>query len=140
MNLIPRLDLDYTLIAAKNCTQCPRKEYDAVKSEQVGYLKPTAETKNITLGDFRSKTPLEVGGSYVKDTLSTRSLESREKIFNNITEWHEFFLVHNITGEETILKRIAKAGSDGFLGLAPSMTANGKPSYVEYLKKIGAIT
>jgi len=31
--LVPSLNLDYTLISAKNCTTCPRRNYDVAKSE-----------------------------------------------------------------------------------------------------------
>jgi hypothetical protein len=33
LNLRPKLNMDYTIIAAPNCTECPSKNYDVQKSE-----------------------------------------------------------------------------------------------------------
>ena len=38
IKLKPRLDMDYTLIAATNCTECPSHNYKDKESEIKGYL------------------------------------------------------------------------------------------------------
>jgi hypothetical protein len=101
----------------------------------MGFLMPNNQTENITLG------VVTAGGNFVRDTISTRSAEAHNKLYDNKTERHEFFLVHNITGEDSIINSMASGKGDGIIGLSPGFSGEkSKPTYVEYLKKIGAIT
>jgi hypothetical protein len=47
INLKPQMQLDYTMIAAKNCSECPSHNFDAVKSEEMGFLEPNLETVSV---------------------------------------------------------------------------------------------
>jgi hypothetical protein len=41
---------DYTMIFAKNCSACGNKNFDAMKSEEMGFLKPNLSTEFIEMG------------------------------------------------------------------------------------------
>jgi len=101
----------------------------------MGFLMPNNQTENITLDEVTAV------GNFVRDTISTTSAEAHNKLYDNKTERHEFFLVHNITGEDAIIRDMYRREGDGIIGLSPGFNGKkSKPTYVEYLKKIGAIT
>ena len=55
--LKPVLTLDLTIIAARNCSNCPVKNYDSIQSEKDGWLKPTGKfyrNHTIELGTANS--------------------------------------------------------------------------------------
>jgi hypothetical protein len=43
IELKPIFSLDFTLIAAKNCSNCPTRNFDSIQSEKDGSLVPTGK-------------------------------------------------------------------------------------------------
>ena len=74
ISLRPRLDLDYTLIVGRNCSQCASTNYDTAKSFELGYLKGTAETESRVVGSGGLSELILANGSFVSDTLSPNTI------------------------------------------------------------------
>jgi hypothetical protein len=69
--LKPILTLDMTVISAKNCSNCPVKNYDSIQSDKDGSLKPTGKlyrNHSIELAIENSNYSMIVNGSSVTDT------------------------------------------------------------------------
>ena len=137
LNLHPRLDMDVTMIAAPNCTECPSRKYEAPKSEEAGMLKPLGETRSISLATFEFEDRFLANGSYVSDIMSTRSEDVRQ-VINNFSKPFEFFLIHNITGDRGQIDMVKNSMGDGYLGLTTDLGSQ-KDTYGMYLKKLGVI-
>lgn len=91
------MNLDYTLISASNCTECPSRKYDDGYSEMLGTLNPvTNTTESIELSLTNTKYSFVVNGSFVKDAFSTEDVSSQADIYES-KERYEFFLIHNMT-------------------------------------------
>ena len=70
--LKPILTLDMTVISARNCSNCPAKNYDSIQSDKDGSLKPTGKlyrNRTIELAIANSNYSMIVNGSSVTDTL-----------------------------------------------------------------------
>ena len=120
ISLRPRMDLDYTLIAAHNCSACPSNKYDDRKSEVMGYLMPSNATESRYLSNAGLNDPLMFKGSFVKDILTpgdNNALNfSHQK---NIS--YEFFLIHNVSGDNSDIRTMQSMMNDGYLGLASDL-------------------
>ncbi len=102
INLSPKLNMDYTAIAAPNCTDCPSKNYDTSKSEGAGFLKRVKETEKFEVSIANTSFSVVLGGSWVTDTLSTKDSGALNATYSNKdTEVYEFFLIHNLTAGDT---------------------------------------
>lgn len=80
ISMIPRFDLDYTIISAKNCTGCyGPQNYDDEKSQQMGYMKVVEGTENTKT---RLKTifsdPISLNGVFVKDLMSPNETQASQ--------------------------------------------------------------
>ena len=72
IHLKPILTLDMTVISAKNCSNCPVKNFDSIQSDRDGSLKPTGKlyrNHTIELAIENSNYSMVVNGSSVTDTL-----------------------------------------------------------------------
>jgi len=120
ISLRPRMDLDYTLIAAHNCSACPSNKYDDRKSEVMGYLMPSNATESRYLSNAGLNDPLMFNGSFVKDILTPGDHNalnfSHQK---NIS--YEFFLIHNVSGDNSDIRTMQSMMNDGYLGLASDL-------------------
>ena len=119
-------------IAASNCTECPKRDYNVAESEKLGYLKRTSDTKSIQLAIANSTYSLVVNGTWVEDVFSTGDDAAQKTIFN-LTERHEFFLLHNYTAGDFQKQNIKAMMESGFLGLSPNL-GSGKKTFAQYLK------
>ena len=133
INLRPRLDLDYTMIAGLNCTECPSHNYNNIQSESLGSLKPIKQNQTLKFLDSQRQGTNEVVGSFVSDAVSPDYATTTAKIFAADTARHEFFLIQNMTirkDEESFVKAVM---GDGYMGLAPDL-GSGMKTYPQYLK------
>lgn len=99
ISMRPQLNLDYSIIASSNCTECPSHSYNVAASEKLNYLKRTSDTKSIELSIPNSSFSLVVNGTWVEDVFSTSDDTAHKAVFN-LTERYEFFLLHNYTAGE----------------------------------------
>lgn len=135
VNLRPTFQMDFTAIAAQNCTSCPLRNFDANASETEHFLKPvTPGLQAIEIGIKDSNYSFLVNGTFVTDTLSTTSnLGANEKIYTNATsDVYTFFLIQNIT-TGSYQKDFFGLVGDGLLGMTPNL-GSGKQTFGQYLK------
>jgi len=112
--LKPILTLDMTVISARNCSNCPVKNFDSIQSDRDGSLKQTGKlyrNRSIELAIENSNYSMVVNGSSVTDTLCIST--SNDTILNQCQSLsskspYEFFLVDNFTASKSYENALPK--------------------------------
>ncbi|TNV78465.1 hypothetical protein FGO68_gene16051 [Halteria grandinella] len=130
VNLLPFVNLDLILIAAKNCSNINGfQEYDPAQSDWWSFSNDKWNSQ-LEVSPF-SRMPQYFRGSMIRDSFCPKN-GTKECVTNETEKHTTFFLVTEVNGTLNI------GNNDGILGLAPSQR-EGFKSYLDILKEQGRI-